>query len=96
MIPKFLKSATVFDENDRKFTRITGRKLTVKIEGEGIVSAPEKVEVEKQEQGLSEVKKSINVVDLSEVGDEGVSFTFEDVLFATDKYELRPAFLTTH
>jgi outer membrane protein OmpA-like peptidoglycan-associated protein len=68
---------------------------TVKIEGEGIVSAPQKVEVQTQKEGLSEVTESINVVDLSDVGDEEVSFTFEDVLFATNKHELRPAFLST-
>jgi outer membrane protein OmpA-like peptidoglycan-associated protein len=68
----------------------------VKIEGEGLVSAPKKIIVAPEDaDGLAEVKESINVVDLNDVGDEEVAFTFEDVLFATDQYSIREGFSAT-
>jgi outer membrane protein OmpA-like peptidoglycan-associated protein/Tol biopolymer transport system component len=72
----------------------SGLNPTVKIEGEGIVSAPKKLNIQQEEgKAVSEVSETITVADLSEVeGKEEVSFTFEDVLFETDQYELKTAF----
>lgn len=70
----------------------SGINPTVKVEGEGIVSAPKKLNIQQEEgKAVSEVSETITVADLSEVEEE-VSFTFEDVLFETNKYGLKTAF----
>ena len=70
----------------------SGVNPTVKIEGEGIVSAPKKLNIQQEDgKNISEVSETITLADLSDVEEE-ISFTFEDVLFETDKYALRTAF----